>query len=241
MFGPIIEKITIDKMNNTYIFGELTNYTGNVNILISDESLINKTFEKTDKRIIVLSKLDVNLQTQFTNLFEFDTNSIFTNPIIKCDWNENDDSTYFSFNFSKSVSINNITYTTDNYKTLNTIYGKINNKSGEFIFVKHLVSSIYVETIDFDIDGDYMYLLAKYNNDIILDGDILRTSGVDNGFIIKTNKTYGKIITKEYFYSDEKLDLMKVNADYDLIYLSGSWSGNIYINRNIKTDFRRQN
>jgi len=235
MFGPIIDKIAIDKSDNIYLFGVLTNYPGNINVLIGDEDLYNKPINKTEnQKLIILSKMDKDLVTKYTILFNFDTDSLFTKPIIKCDWDGNSKFTYFSFNFSKKVIIAGIEYTTKDIKIVNSIYGKIDNLTGEVVYINQIKSTIHSEIIDFDVDGNYLYILANYGSNVSLGNTELRANGIDNAFIIKVNKVNGNIITKENFYSDEKLDLMRVNADFDKVYLSGSWSGNIYINRNIK-------
>jgi len=227
--GPIITQLEIDDNDNLYLFGNLTNYDGYVEIGVGDETPINKDIIKpNNENYSLISKINSDGITLWNKVFKASDNSLFLNPKIKY----YDKFIYFSFNFSETIKIEDTTYSTESDQIINSICGKMNN-DGEIEYVKFLESNRNNNIVDFTVDEDYIYYLGEFKGEAFFDDYDLFSSG-ESGYIIKIRKIDGIIINIIEIYSDESLNLETIINDSETITISGSWSGNIYVDKFIK-------
>jgi len=228
--GPIISELEIDDKNNLYLFGNLTNFDGYVEIGIGDFSSINHDIIKPNhEKYFTISKFNSDGITLWNKIFKGSDNSLFLNPIIKY----YDKFIYFSFDFSENIEIEDITYTTESDQIINSIFGKMNRDTGNIEYIKLLKSNNNNNISDFSIDEDYIYCIGEFKGEAIFDNYVLFSNG-ESGYILKIRKSDGIILNKKDIYSDDKLVLKNIVNDSKTISISGSWSGNIYVERFIK-------
>ena len=227
--GPIISELISDEFNNLYTFGLGTNFDGVTEIQVGDFSPINPPIIKASDRLAIISKFDENKNTIWTNSFTLSPGSIFDNPILVYSDNE----IYMTFNFSGTVIISDETYTTP-LNIINSIGFKVNVETGEIMRTKFLSSNIYNSVKDICIDEDYIYMVGEFKGESHFDLNTIFSNGA-GGYLMKARKLDGLIINVIDFYTDDELNISGVNIDNENIYISGSWSGNIYINDIIRT------
>ena len=229
--GPIVSELEIDDKDNLYLFGLITNYDGYTDIQVGDFSPINNVISKSNhENWLLLSKFNSDGTTLWNTLFKGSDNSLLLDTKIKYD----EDSIYFSFNFSESVELNSaVTYTTKNAQTINSVIGKVDRLTGELLFSKRLKSTINNILNDFTLDENYIYSICEFKGEAMLDNYNIFSNG-ENGYILKIRKSDGVFINLREVFCDGKLVLDKINNDVENIIVFGSWSGNIYIDSNIK-------
>ena len=232
--GPIIYNMINDQHSYIYTFGLLTNKkesTDVTNLEINEISnpIINKT---ANEKILIITKL-TDKDVIWRKLIKGTNNSLFLKYRIKHNIENKKDFIIISFNFSDNINIDNNVYNTKSKDFINSIIAKIDT-NGNFIWIKHIKSKRYTSIIDYTIDDDYIYCLGEFKENIKLDNNYIFHNNLENGYIIKIRKYDGLILNIINIESDKKLILNSITNDNKNIYVSGTWSGNIYFNGKIK-------
>jgi hypothetical protein len=228
--GPLISTMTKDDVDHIYMFGLSTNYTGATHIInLETNAIINpKINKKSTENISIITKVDDD-KVIWRKLIIGTTDTLFLNHKIKYI----DNNIIISFNFSKSIIIDGKTYTTSSNQIINSIVAKL-DLDGNYIWVKHIKSNKYVSIISYTLDNDYIYCLGNFKGEANFDDIDLFYSGLESGYIMKMRINDGLILNIINVYSDGTLRLNNITNDNDNLFISGTWSGNIYFNGKIK-------
>ena len=227
--GPIISTMINDEFNNIYTFGQGTNFNGGTDIQVGIFSPINQTITKSSENLAIVSKFDPEGLVLWNTVIELSADSKFDRPKIIY----SDSTIYMSFNFSGSVIISSETYSTGSNQIINSVGLKIDTNTGEILKSKFLSSTKYNSIRDIKVDDDYIYFIGKMEGENHFDLVTKFTNG-ETGYIMKTRKIDGIVVNVIDFYSDETIETNTIDIDDENIFISGSWSGNIYINNVIK-------
>lgn len=228
--GPIISDLEIDEKDNLYLFGDMTNFVGWCKVGVGDFSPINPDIlQEANENNFVLSKFNKDGVTLWNTTITGDADTLFLQPTLRYD----NKFLFITFNFTGTVIINSTTtYTTGSNQIINSIGCKVDVKTGEILRSKHLKSSKHNCITDLTTDEDNVYIIGEFKGEGIFDEYDLFSNG-ESGYVMKMKKT-GIIVNVFEIYADEKLVLNKINLDSENIYISGSWSGTLYINGKIK-------